>query len=43
MKDRFLHLLFVGGFSIVVAIAGLVLVVYTVAGLVEVCVEVVKP
>lgn len=43
MKDCFLRLLFVGGFSVVVAIAGLVLVIYTVAGLVEVCVEVVKP
>lgn len=38
-----LHLLIVGVFSIVVAITSLVLVVDAVTGLVEVCVEIVKP
>lgn len=38
-----LHLLIIGVFSIVVAITSLVLVVYAVTGLVEVCVEIVKP
>lgn len=42
-KEGFLHLLVVGVFSVVVAIAGLALVIYTVAGLVKVCVEIVKP
>lgn len=37
------HLLVVRVFGIVVAVASLVLVVDTVAGLVEVCVEIVKP
>lgn len=40
---KFLHLLIVGGISIVVAITGLALVIHTVTGLVEVCVEIVKP
>lgn len=40
---KFLHLLIVGGISIVVAITGLALVIHTVTGLVEVRVEIVKP
>lgn len=40
---KLLHLLIVGVISIVVAITSLALVVYTVTGLVEVCVEIVKP
>lgn len=39
----FILLLIVRVFSVVVAIAGLVLVIDTVAGLVKVCVETVKP
>lgn len=41
-KEGFLHLLIVV-FSVAVAIAALALVIYTVAGLVKVCVEIVKP
>ncbi len=41
-KEGCLHLL-VRGFSVAVAIAALILVVDTVAGLVKVCVEIVKP
>lgn len=37
-----MHLLIVGVVSVAVAIAGLALVIYTVAGLVKVCVKVVK-
>lgn len=42
-KEDFLHLLVVGVFRVVIAIAGLALVIYTVAGLVKVCVQIVKP
>lgn len=43
MKVTCLHSLVVGVVSIVVAISSLVLVIYAVAGLVKVSVEVVKP
>ena len=42
-KKDVLHLLVVGVFSVAVAITALALVIYTVAGLVKVCVEIVKP
>lgn len=42
IKNGFIHLLIVGVVSVAVAIAGLALVIYTVAGLVKVCVKVVK-
>lgn len=42
VKNCFIHLLVVGVVSVAVAIAGLVLIIYTVTGLIKVCVEVVK-
>lgn len=42
LSINFIHLLIVGVVSVAVAIAGLALVIYTVAGLVKVCVKVVK-